>query len=305
MQNHSVENIDIIHAHTVFPAGVAAKQIAEKYKKPFIITTHGADFYKCIPDISKLRKINPYSMKERNLVLEVLNNANNVICVSEGFARDVKDFSPKANVQVIPNDYSEELFFPQDKNMTREILGIPKSKRVILSVGNFVETKGHDYLIKAISSIVHHNPEIMLILIGGGELRKQYKRTCARLNLTKNVMILDKVNHENLANWYNAADIFVLPSINETFGIVLLEAAACGLPIIATNTAGPSQVIDDGVDGLIVTKKNVKELSDAILSLLSNENKLREIGNNALKNIPTKFAKTTDSIIDIYKRIMK
>jgi len=305
IRNHSNENIDVIHAHTILPAGGAALEIAKKYNKPFIVTTHGADFYKCIPAISKLRKINQYKKKELILAREVLKKAKYVICVSNEFANDVNKFCPEANIKVIPNSYREDLFYPQNKLIIREELGIPLTKKILISVGNFVETKGHIYILKALPSIIEQHQDIMLILIGGGELKKKYRKICEQLNLTKYVKIMDRINHEKLALWYNAADMFVLPSLNETFGVVLLEALACGLPVIATKTSGPLQIIKDGINGLLVPIRNSSALSNAAKYLLSDKDLLKEMSERALQNINPKYTNTSEETITIYDEIIK
>ncbi|MDO9578467.1 MAG: glycosyltransferase [Candidatus Cloacimonadales bacterium] len=299
------KEFDIIHAHTLLPSGYVAYKLSKLRNVPYIVTTHGADFYKCISHVSKLRNIKPYCNKEISMVREVLQNANSIICVSNKFAEDVSTFCPNAKIQIIPNDYRSDIFFPQDKLLCRKELRIPNNKKIIISVGNFVEVKGHKYILQALPAIIDKHKDILLLLIGGGELKKKYIKTCEQLNLKKHVRIMDRLKHEELAIWYNIADIFVLPSVNETFGVVLLEALACGLPVIATSTSGPSQIISDSIDGLFVPIKNSNAISETVNYLFSNEETLKKMSKNALQNIQNKYSNVTKKIICVYKTSIK
>jgi glycosyltransferase involved in cell wall biosynthesis len=297
------KKFDLIHAHTILPSGYAALQFSKSKKIPFIVTTHGADFYRCIPEMSKLRRTKPYSNKEINMVRSVLNEANRVICVSDNFARDVKLKFPEANVTVVPNGYRSDIFYPLDKKDLREKLHLGLEAKIIISVGSFINVKGHEYLLKAMPAIIERNENAILILIGGGILKSKYQQMCRNLGISKNVFLYEKVKHTDLAIWYNAADIFVLPSLNETFGLVVLEAMACGLPVAATQTAGPLQIIEDGVNGKLIPVENAKSISKCVNSILADNTEYSFIRKNALET--AKHYQTVDlQIYNIYKTIL-
>ena len=120
------------------------------------------------------------------------------------------------------------------------------------------------------------------MLIGDGEERKNLERLSKELGLEKEIIFLGKIFHDKLPKYYHVADIFVLPSLYESFGIVFLEAMASGLPIISTNVAAIPEVVNKKV-GILVRPKNVEELTEAILTLIKNEKRRRRMAKEGMK----------------------
>jgi glycosyltransferase involved in cell wall biosynthesis len=296
---------DLVHAHKILPTGYAAMRLAAKLGIPFIVTTHGSDFYKCIPEIAQIRKIKPYSKQELKKVHEVLLKANRIICVSSKFGKDIQNFFPEANVEIIQNSYCSDMFFPRDRNYARHQLGLSQKQKIILSVGNFVTTKGHEYLIKSMPEIKNQFPEARLILIGGGPLRKKYIQLCNELRISDIVTIIDLVKQDELPLWYNSSDVFVLPSLDEAFGIALVEAMACGIPAVATNTHGPIEIIQDSIDGFIVPSRDQGNITKKVNELLSNDNVYDKMSKNATQNIKKKYSEKNLEIIKMYRQVIK
>lgn len=200
-----------------------------------------------------------------------------------------KEFEKFTNLKakVIPYgiDYKK---FKRRNEKKKKINGIDlKNKIVIIAVGRLSPQKGFDYLLKALSKVKEKEKDFVLLIIGDGEERKNLENLTKKLGLEKEVIFLGKIFHEKLPKYYHLADIFVLPSLYESFGIVFLEAMAAGLPIISTNTAAIPEVVKKNT-GILVEPKNVEELARAILMLMKNRNKRIKMGKEGMK-IAKKF----------------
>ena len=296
---------NIIHAHTLYPSGYAAYLLSRKFSVPYIVTTHGMDFYRCLPEVSINSRGKQYNKNTLLKIDKVLKNANKVVTVSEKFCNDVANYSPESRVVTIENGYNKEIFKPGSKVDARKRLKIDLDTKLIVSVGYFVKKKGHSYLIKSIKSIKQAFPNIQCYIIGGGQLKKQYLKQIADLKLSNDVFLIENLVQKELVNWYQAADIFIFPSLDEPFGIALIEAMACGLPSIATMTQGPSRIISPSNDGMIIPIKDSKAIEEKVIQLLQNTDKLNEMGQNAAKNIFEKYGTKEEDIIDLYYSIFK
>ncbi|MBN2884970.1 glycosyltransferase family 4 protein [Patescibacteria group bacterium] len=159
--------------------------------------------------------------------------------------------------------------------------------------------KGLNILLEAMATI---SLPLSLHIVGDGDLKKQYQQQAAKLHLDKKVDFLGRISEEDLIKEYQGADILILPSINshEAFGLVLIEAMACGLPVIASNLAGVRSVFNDGKEGLICEPGDIKDLSEKITSLISDESKLLKMARSARKLVEDKYAweKVADQILD-------
>lgn len=166
------------------------------------------------------------------------------------------------------------------------------SLKTILFVGGIDKAhyfKGIDILLKAVSKMQFSNYK--LLIVGDGDLRQQYEKQAKQLNINNKVFFLGKIPNEKLPEIYQQADLFVLPSIkNESFGIVLLEAMACGVPVIASNLFGVRTVFQNNIQGLLVEPGNVNDLKNKIDQLLSNNKQLEQMGLAARKLVNEKYS---------------
>ena len=298
-------NFDLIHAHTVYPSGYVAYKLSRKYKIPFIVTTHGMDFYQCSPNVSENTRGKQYNSIILNKINKVLLYAEQIIAVSERFRKDILEYNSKAKVISIENGYYKELFKTGSKTKARKELGLSENDKILLSVGYFVKKKGHKYLIEAMDKIIQSFPNAKLYLVGGGMLKSEYIKLIKSYMLDDYVFLIDNVSQHKLARWYQAADVFVFPSLDEPFGVALIEAMACGIPTIATKTQGPSQIIHHNEDGILIPIKDTKSIEENVCDLFSNPSKLNEIGQKASKNILSTYGYKEKEIIELYLEILK
>jgi glycosyltransferase involved in cell wall biosynthesis len=172
---------------------------------------------------------------------------------------------PSNKLHVIPNGYDEHLFKPLSTAKAREKLGLPQNKKILLSVGNLVDVKGHTYLIGAMSLVLRKRKDIRLIIVGSGPLKELLQSMVKRYGLEDYVMLAGGRRHEEIPIWMSASDIFILPSLREGFPTVIPEAMACGKPIVATKVGGVPEAIYSDELGILVPPKDPEWLSWAIL----------------------------------------
>ncbi len=285
-------NFDIIHAHFVYYAGYIGAKLKEKYKKPLIITGHGNDVYELPFRFKNFEKMAKYA----------LGNADYVTTVSESnYEKLIELGVEKKKVNVIPNVYDANKFKQISKEQCRNRLNIPKDVRIILSVGMLEECKGHKYLVAAISKIVSIRNDILCFIIGSGQLKARLQKLINNLNLSKHVKLIGAKPHDEIPLWMNACDLFVLPSLSESFGVVQIEAMACGKPVVATRNGGSEEIIVNENLGYLVGPKNPDELADRILLALNKEWNKEYILNYVKKFGSEEIAK---EIIKIYEKVM-
>lgn len=193
-----------------------------------------------------------------------------------------------------------------DSEQCRQIRDMYKGKKIIFSLGRLVAYKGFKYLIEATEFL----PDDYVVLIGGGgPLRHDLDRQIEEHSLQDKVKLLGYVPDQDLPGYFGACDVFCLSSIwkTEAFAIVQVEAMSCGKPVVATRIdgSGVSWVNADGVSGINVSVENAQELAEAILNLLSDDERYQEFSQRALKRYETMFTKTEmiDNCIAIYNSL--
>lgn len=298
------KRFDIIHAHTLFPSGWIGLKLAKKWDIPLVVTSHGSDLYRCLPKVNIVRHSRSYSRPVVKMVNSVLANAHAVIAVSEGYGRDVRARNATAKVVVIPNDYRDDLFFPIDKNAARRAIGVATDRKIVLSVGNFVKEKGHTQLLNILPSLMQKHGNILLILIGRGDLYDQYTSIISRFGLFEHVLLVKQQSRKDLVNWYNAADVFAFPSFSEAFGIALVEAMACGLPVVASDCAGPASIIQHQKDGLLYPVGKQAVLQEALETILANPNLAGRLGREAARKVKDDYSGLYHKRIALYNDLI-
>ncbi|NMM81193.1 hypothetical protein B2J86_09700 [Acidovorax sp. SRB_14] len=232
---------------------------------PVLLSYHGTD----------LTAIETASAKERKQWMKLAHDVKAVVACSNDLSRRIHDImgQPKKLV-VIHNGVNAEAFISQAARLPSDPAG-----RVILSIGKFDKQKGQDVLIKTFCEISSEYPDLTLVLLGasGPELHN-LQRMCETGGITSRVSFLCDVPHEKIANYFSKASIFVLPSRQEAFGIVVLEAGCFALPVIASKVGGIPEIIDDTLTGLLVNPDRPGELAKALRSVLNDPAKGRAMG---------------------------
>jgi len=257
-------NVDVIHAHHAHTRAMRALVIKEalRIEAPLIITVHGGEF----------------RSKRRNLAMTklVMERAERVIVPSEFMRHLVYKLGINARKVVkIPNGVDTEFFKP---------LNLKGNKGVrILFVGLVCKEKGVYELLRVFHELCKRYRNVKLTIVGRGEL--ELVRELARnLGISDRVKLMGQVPHHQMPLIYNSADIFVLPSHFESFGIAALEAMSCGLPVITTyQMEGSHEFVKDGVNGLLIKPGDVDELAKKLSTLIEDEELREELSRRARK----------------------
>jgi len=203
---------------------------------------------------------------------------------------------------IIPNGVDLEHFSPD----VAPIEEFRDGKLNILFVGRMEKRKGLNYLLDAFGRVKQELPNSRLIAVGPGtRLRRKYEKKVTKSGL-KDVVFVGFASYEELPRYYKTADIFCAPATgSESFGIILLEAMALGKPIVASNIEGYAGVISDGVDGQLVPPKDSQSLAQALVSLLNDEPRRREMGaQGRAKALSYGWDSIARTILDYYHRVL-
>lgn len=250
--------VDLIHAHVGFPAGWVSWQLALRFRRPFIITEHMGPF----PLPSLILQKADGSMTER-LSAPFLASKQNV-AVSPALARVMSSFGI-TRLTVIPNLVDEERF-----------LAAPYKRSggdfVFFSLCHLVTDKGVDDLLKAAKIAMAELPALRLVIGGDGPMRGPFEALAERLGISDRVSWLGRVEPAAAPSFYQSCDAFILVSRAETFGLVYVEALACGKPVIATRCGGPESIVHEG-NGLLVPIGDVQAIASAMVNMAINSNR--------------------------------
>ncbi len=214
-----------------------------------------------------------------------------LISVNVNFIELVSRYGVKTCMVHIPNAVNFEKFNPDiNSKNTREKYLLLAGKYLISFIGRLVPQKGVDLLIKAIPHVNSLVDNCVYLIIGEGTHREKLENIAEKLNI-KNITFTGKIHFSEIPGLISASDIIVLPSFGaEGSPRVLLETMACGKPVIATRIRGIKELILDGKTGVLVDEGNVHQITEAIIFLLRNKHKRKEIGKNAYEFVKDKFA---------------
>jgi len=187
----------------------------------------------------------------------------------------------------------------RDRSAARVALGLADDDRVCVTVGRLVPVKGHRFLLEAVARAQAAVPGLKLLCAGEGPEDKELLRLADRLGLGQHIRFLGFRN--DIAEILSACDVFVLPSLNEGLGLVLLEAMASGLPIVATRVGGVPEVVHEKVTGLLVPPRAAGALCDAVVSLFQRPEQMAQMGAKALARVQERFS--IEAAVDKLERI--
>ncbi len=289
MEVFESESLDLLHVHYAIPHSVSAllaRSMAAPRRLPFITTLHGTDITLVGSNRSYL-PITKFSIEQSDGVTAISRYLLN---------QTIKEFDIKRPIEVIPNFVNCDLYSrAADKGLGAQ--WAPNGEPILMHLSNFRPVKRVPDAVE-IFALVRARMPAKLVLIGDGPDRGSAEYLVRKKRLQKDVFFLGKQNavYEKLA----AADLFLLPSQLESFGLAALEAMACEVPVIATNTGGVPEVVEHGVDGYLVEPGDVKEAARYAIDLLSRADRGREMGKVARINAKKKFC--ANDVIPTYER---
>ena len=269
------EDIDIIHGHYLFPAGAAAVEVGNEHGIKTYVTAHGSDMFEVYKKQPIMRSTLKNVLKRADVVLAVSNALRHEI-----IATGVSGISNKT--RICWNSVDIEKFSQKEDNSFRNELGLT-DKPIVLFVGNLIKRKNVDSLLEA-KKIANSNYN--LVIVGDGPLFKKLKKKVEEENIRDVIFTGSRNDVENIIP---SCDVLVLPSLSESFGLVLIEALACGKPVIGSNVGGITEIITDDV-GLLVNPNKVSSIASAIDRII-NDGEFRNLLSSNARDRAINFSK--------------
>lgn len=246
--------VDIIHAHSAFWGGIAATYLSKKYNIPLVMTEHSS---------LKYAKYAKDSYKE--YIYEAYEKADSLIAVGNGLKKELQGYVDRP-IDVIHNMVDLQLFYIDENNKSIDLESSKEFK--FFSCAFLEEGKGMECLIRAFTE-AFRNENISLKIGGDGSLKLELKKLIEELGMDNQIKLLGALSREEVSNEMRNCDVFALPSEHETFGVVYIEALACGKPVIGADNGGAEDIIREE-NGIIAKKKNVKDLAKAMRLIKKN-----------------------------------
>jgi len=297
---------DLIHAHFGYPEGWVAylAKTDSKLQSPLVVTLHGYDILTEPLTGYGIRLNRRYEI----LVKRVLEKAEAVLVASKAaFNEASKLVNDIGKLYLIPNGVDLVRFNPKlDGNIIRKRFAL-EDKQIIFTVRRHIPRYGISYLLLAAKLILSKAKDVVFIIGGDGPFLNYHKQLARRLNISSNVIFTGKIASRDLPLFYVASDIIVVPSLQETWGLVATEAMACGKPVVASNVGGlPDQIID-GYNGFLVHPRDPEALANKILYLLENPLEARKMGSNGRRLAVERFdiEKRVDKIVNLYEKLIR
>jgi N-acetyl-alpha-D-glucosaminyl L-malate synthase BshA len=267
------ENLDILHVHYAIPhasAAFMAKQILVTYGIyiPVVTTLHGTD----ITLVGKDRTYKP-------VVTFSINKSDGVTAVSEHLRHDTYEFFEIENdIRVIPNFIDLNRFNLQAKDHFKKAIA-PSGEKVLVHTSNFRKVKRTEDVIRIFAKVREKIPS-KLLMVGDGEERSNCEQLCRDLGVCADTRFLGK--QDAIEEILSVSDLFLMPSQSESFGLAALEAMACKVPVVSTNTGGLPELNVDGITGFLKDVGDIQGMADSAIYILENDARLATFKENAL-----------------------
>jgi len=297
------KNIDIVHSHSLRSFQEDSGLILSLVKKkPLIISPHGGisinwDYRDKIPKM--ISDVTTGYLKKYLKPHYIAVTKMEIPIIKEYGADD-------DHIHFIPHGVNTDTFKPVNGNSLKKKMGLENSD-IILYVGRIAKGKGVDKLIKILNLVIKKNKSVKLVIIGGdaGYL-PIVKNLIQQYNLSKYIILVGYVSKSNLPEYYSMADLIVYPSRQEIFGLVLVEAMACGKAVIGSNIMGPSEIILDGETGYTSDFMDLTKVSEMIIELFNDRKLLTLMGKKSLERVKKHYTwkKAADSHYKLYMSVL-
>ena len=290
---------DLIHGQWLV-SGLLGKWTRFSHRRPVVTTIRGSD----LALLSGL---------PQGLAGWLLTGFQGLTAVSQEIQGRLREMAPNLGdspekVAFTPNGINTDLFTPRSQAACRADLGLEGDRPCLLWAGRLAPEKGLDHLIHAMPAILAQTPRTSLVLLGDGPLRGELTGLIRKLGLEESVELRPAIPRPRLNLWYGAADLVVLPSLREGRPNTVLEALACGRPVLASRVGGVGELIEDGLQGCLVPAGQPEVLGRTAAELLAQPQRLARMGQSGparLESLGLTWAQSASRVREVYERAVE
>lgn len=273
---------DIIYLQTLSVCTKAGSWVKSKFNCPMVMTIHGSDI------------TIPYNQGNHIIIRRRLIDIDKIVCVSSRIKSFVIDIYPEKDIEIIINGFTKE-----------PVSCVNKKELTFMQAGNLIKQKNNDITIKVFNKILKRYPNASLTIVGDGPEKEKLMELCLSLNISEHVEFTGFVENSLVRKIMANTQFFIMPSVNEGFGIVYMEAMYNKCITIGTEGEGISSFIDNGIDGFLVEANNITKIVDVITTCYENKQLMDEIVVNAY-NKAKRFTwpENARKYIDVFTRLI-
>jgi D-inositol-3-phosphate glycosyltransferase len=295
---------DVVHSH-YWMSGVVAARLAERWSVPHVAMFH------TLGEVKNRARATEHEPASRIAAERAIAAAAGRIVVASQHEKHLLTSlygADAARIDVVPCGVDLDLFAPIEKEVARHKLGLRHGERVILFVGRIEPLKGIDILISAAAQL--HDNENFRVLIVGGDARaaveiETLRAQAERLGVDHHISFVGAVEHDQLPWYYSAADVCVVPSYYESFGLVAVESMACGTPVVASRVGGLTSTIMDGETGYLIPWRCPEPFAERLELLLDNDELRASFGLAGRETVERfRWANVADAVAAIYESLL-
>ncbi len=312
-----IPHVDLIHLHTLKRIGGIGRYVARRRKIPYVVSLHGGvhdvpqseaeSFTEPTRGALEWGKLLGWAVGSRR----VLEDAAAIVCVGQEEQRRTQAAYPGKKVLFLPNGVDLNRFAQGDGARFRAEHGIPDGVPMLLTVGRIDPQKNQRMLLDVVARLTPKHPDLHLVLVGhvtNDEYRQALVQEMADRGLSGRVKLIPglQADSASLVDAYHAANLFVLPSVHEPFGIVILEAWAAGRPVVASRVGGIPSFVEDGVDGLLVESGDAAGFADAVAACLSSPERAASMAAAGRHKARARYSwdAVTGQLLDLYREVL-
>lgn len=291
------EKFDIIHAHDwlTIPAGILAKKMTGK---PLIVHIHATEFDRTGDSgaNSLIYNIEKEGMEQANKVIAVSNFTKNKIIKHYGIDPE--------KIKVVHNAAEDVSLSSDDVGLLEDIYRLKAiGKKIVLYLGRITLQKGPDYFLRAAKLVLEHDPDVIFIVAGSGDMEHKMIELAAELGITGSVIFTGFLREDKIVKVYRASDLYVMPSVSEPFGITTLEAMKYNIPVLVSKQSGVSEVV---VHALKVDFWDVQEMASKILAVLEHQALSETLKENSWRDLDKiSWKNSAQAVLGVYKELIK
>jgi glycosyltransferase involved in cell wall biosynthesis len=262
------DDFDVIDAHYLYPDGVAAMMLADALNKPFVITARGSD----VTEIGRNYQF------ARDRIMAAIQKSSKTITVSSSLKDElIEQGAPAEKVTVLRNGVDTQHYHEWNRKEVRE--GLSVSGAVMIYAGWLIERKRLDIVLDVTERI----PELTTLIVGDGPLREQLEKTAKEKSIENRVLFLGQQTPTDMPKYYSAADVLLLPSDREGWANVLLEAQACGTPVVTRNVGAARDIVTNDKVGRVVDNEDATEIAAVVRTIIQSNTDRKYVCNHACR----------------------